>query len=350
MPCAFQPGRLDKTLSVAVHSESDVAFIVQADALKDASVVGYQHHLSMTGLVDSAPGGEVINGPAALTGLVDSAPGGEVINGPAAMNSKDTVLPVVQGPRVVIVTLFTELYPGPLGVSLLGKALADQRWILSVVSLKDFGVGHYGAIDDTCYGGGAGMVLRPDVVDQALRRACTWVHKPVIIYMTPRGQPLAQHHVNIWASAKRDMVILCGRYEGVDQRVLDHWNVVEMAVGDAVLCGGDIPAMALVEAYVRLLPGVVGNPCSLVGESFQQPLLEHPLYTRPAMWKGQSVPEILLTGNHYAIQTWQKQQAYTITQQRRPDLWARYCWQQEQSCAGLNQEKGDRNAGHASGG
>jgi tRNA (guanine37-N1)-methyltransferase len=222
--------------------------------------------------------------------------------------------------HAVVLTLMPQLYPGPLGVSLAGKALQEGRWRLTVIDMRTFGLGKYGAVDDTAYGGGAGMVIRPDVVDKAVRAAHDHVQNPTYIYMTPRGTPLTQNHCAQWSQPPSEVIILCGRYEGVDERVLQFWNFVPISLGDFVLCGGDIPAFALLEGCVRLLPGVLGNPQSARNESFQSGLLEHPLYTRPAVWQGLEVPEVLLSGHHKAIADWQKQKALEDTSHMRPDL------------------------------
>jgi tRNA (guanine37-N1)-methyltransferase len=225
--------------------------------------------------------------------------------------------------RITVITLFPELFPGPLQASLVGKALEKKRWDLTVVSLRDYGEGAYGAVDAPCYGGGAGMVIRPDVVDRALEEIMAQApeKRPCFLYMTPRGAPLKQAHLHTWA-AQKHLVILSGRYEGVDQRVLEHWGFQEVSLGDFVLCGGDLPAMVLIEGCVRLLPDVLGNAESLVHESFENNpcLLEHPLYTRPRVWKNQCVPEVLLSGHHARIAHWKACQSYEDTLQRRPDL------------------------------
>jgi tRNA (guanine37-N1)-methyltransferase len=221
---------------------------------------------------------------------------------------------------ITVITLFPEMYPGPLGSSLVGKALMAGKWCLKTIDLRLYGLGRYGAVDDTCYGGGAGMVIRPDVVDAAVQDALKNLTHPKCIYMTPRGIPMQQEHFKNYTQSHQDLVILCGRYEGVDQRVLDFWKFDEISLGDFVLCGGDIPAMALIEGCIRLLPGVLHNAESTVNESFQSPLLEHPLYTKPAQWKDMAVPEVLLSGHHLNIEQWKQQQSIQDTRTRRPDL------------------------------
>ena len=223
-----------------------------------------------------------------------------------------------------IITLFPDMYPGPLGCSLLGKALASGVWRLKTIDLRTYGLGRYGSVDDTCYGGGAGMVIRADVVDAALRDAMVGLIHPKMIYMTPRGRAMTQSDFQTYSQCTHDVVILCGRYEGVDQRVLDFWDFQELCLGDFVLCGGDIPAMAFIEGCIRLLPGVLHNPDSCISESFQRPLLEHPLYTRPATWNGVSVPEVLISGHHGQIKAWQQEQSKEHTKKVRPDLWQKF--------------------------
>lgn len=225
--------------------------------------------------------------------------------------------------HVTVITLVPEIFPGPLQASLIGKALTAGLWRLTVVSLKEYGIGVHKAVDDSCYGGGAGMVIRPDVVDKALQEIVSCLEDPLLIYMSPRGDLMTQAHLSSWIR-KKNLVLLCGRYEGIDERVLQLWGFQEISLGDFVLCGGDLPAMALIEGCVRLLPGVIGNSTSLQTESFQNGLLEHPHYTRPAEWCGLSVPEILTSGHHQRIQQWQHEQSLKITAQRRPDLWAKY--------------------------
>ena len=226
--------------------------------------------------------------------------------------------------NITVLTLFPEIFPGPLGVSLLGKALTQGLWTLKIVNLREYGMGTHKTVDDSCYGGGAGMVMRPDVIHNALLDISCEKSKFLFVYMTPRGCPLQQHHL-VNGSTVSNIVILCGRYEGVDERVLKWWNFQEISLGDFVLCGGEIPAMAFIEGIIRLVPGVVGNETSLVTESFENNLLEHPQYTRPFEWNGMTVPEVLISGHHKNIQLWQKQQSQETTQHRRPDLWKQFC-------------------------
>ena len=218
-----------------------------------------------------------------------------------------------------VVTLFPDLFPGPLGASLTGRALEEGLWQLEAIDLRRHGVGRHRAVDDTPAGGGAGMVLRPDVVDAALREARAGLDAPVI-YMSPAGRPWTQARAAALARGP-GAVILCGRFEGVDQRVLDAHGAVEASVGDFVMTGGELPAMALIDASVRLIGGVLGNRASVEEESFAQGLLEHPQYTRPADWQGRTVPEVLTSGNHRAVAAWRREMAERLTKERRPDLW-----------------------------
>lgn len=224
-----------------------------------------------------------------------------------------------------VLTLFPEMFPGPLGASLAGKALEKGLWRLDVRDIRDFAEGKHRTVDDTPFGGGAGMVMRPDVVDRALA-AVRGLPGPAI-YLTPRGRPLTQGLVREVAAAG-GVTLLCGRYEGVDERVLEKHALVEVSIGDYVLSGGELAALVLIDAAVRLLPGVMGNEASSEEESFGAGfggvLLEHPHYTRPAEWDGLRVPEVLLTGHHEMIRRWRLAQAEKLTEERRPDLWARY--------------------------
>lgn len=220
-----------------------------------------------------------------------------------------------------VLTLFPEVFPGPLGVSLAGKALAQGIWSLEVLDIRAFAGDKHRSVDDTPFGGGAGMVMRPDVVDAALA-ACEAAAAPVL-YLSPRGRLLDQSLVKELAAAP-GATLLCGRYEGVDQRVLDARGVEEVSIGDYILAGGEVAALALLEAVIRLLPGVMGNEESSEEESFAQGLLEYPHYTRPAEWQGRGVPEVLTSGHHEKVRQWRLARAEEMTKLRRPDLWARY--------------------------
>lgn len=222
-----------------------------------------------------------------------------------------------------IITLFPEAFPGVLGLSLTGKALKDGLWQLSTVALRDFGEGRHRNVDDTPAGGGAGMVLRPDVMGRAIdhARRQTRARLP-LIFLSPRGRPLTQELARNLAQGP-GACLICGRFEGLDQRVIDHYEILEVSVGDYVLTGGELPAQILIDAAVRLLPGVLGNDASAQEESFSDGLLEHPQYTRPAEWEGHKTPDVLLSGHHGEIDKWRKAQARRLTQDRRPDLWAK---------------------------
>lgn len=233
--------------------------------------------------------------------------------------------------RSLVLTIFPEMFPGPLGLSLAGKALERGIWALDVLDIRDFARDKHRSVDDTPFGGGAGMVMRPDVVDAALAAAADrWQQSAAaapVIYLSPRGRLLTQDLVRELAAGP-GVTLLCGRYEGVDQRVLDARDVREVSLGDYILSGGEPAALALMDAVVRLLPGVMGNEVSPGEESFGaegfEGLLEYPLYTRPAEWQGREVPEVLTSGHHEKVRRWRRAQAEEITRTRRPDLWARY--------------------------
>jgi tRNA (guanine37-N1)-methyltransferase len=231
--------------------------------------------------------------------------------------------------RACIVTLFPEMFPGPLEHSLAGKALKENLWHLSTLNMRDFATDPHKTVDDTCFGGGAGMVLKADIVHQALTHAVSCFHAaPQVIYLTPRGAPLKQKQVHSLVANPNGVVLLCGRYEGVDDRVIDHWRthhgLLEISIGDYILSGGEVAAHVLVDACVRLLPGVVGKQESLESESFELDLLEFPQYTKPRNWQGKIVPDVLLSGDHKKIAAWRLEQAETVTQERRPDVWDAY--------------------------
>ncbi|MDX2101276.1 MAG: tRNA (guanosine(37)-N1)-methyltransferase TrmD [Alphaproteobacteria bacterium] len=219
-----------------------------------------------------------------------------------------------------VLTLFPEMFPGPLGLSLAGQALARGRWQLSVADIRDHATDRHRSVDDTPFGGGPGMVLRADVLDRALAAAPAGLP---LLCLSPRGRPLTQAWVQELAAGP-GLVAVCGRFEGIDQRVIDARGLVEVSVGDYVLSGGEPAALVLLDACVRLLPGVVGTEATLAEESFADGLLEYPHYTRPADWCGRRVPDVLLSGNHAEIRAWRRRQAETLTRDRRPDLWARH--------------------------
>lgn len=216
-----------------------------------------------------------------------------------------------------IITLFPEAFPGTLGVSLIGKALRDGAWTLDTVQLRDFGIGAHKNVDDTPAGGGAGMVLRADVAAAAID-SLPRNDRP-IIYLSPRGKPLTQTMAQAWAQGP-GLIVFCGRFEGLDERVIEARGMEEVCVGDAVLAGGEAAALVLLEACVRLLPGVLGNESSIVEESFSDGQLEQAQYTRPREWEGRAIPDVLLSGDHAKMEAWRKAAREKLTQERRPDL------------------------------
>ncbi|MBO1325923.1 tRNA (guanosine(37)-N1)-methyltransferase TrmD [Acetobacter sp. TBRC 12305] len=229
--------------------------------------------------------------------------------------------------QATILTLFPEMFPGPLGLSLAGRALQAGTWTCQAEDLRRFGLGRHRAVDDTPFGGGAGMVIRPDVVDAAFSATQAGVDVPRV-YLSPRGRPLTQQDVRRYAAGP-GIMLLCGRFEGVDERVLQARGVEQVSIGDYILSGGEVAALVLLDACVRLLPGVMGCEESGVEESFSDGLLEYPHYTRPAVWDGHAVPDILLSGNHAAIAAWRHRQAEETTRERRPDLWSAWLARKE---------------------
>jgi tRNA (guanine37-N1)-methyltransferase len=220
-----------------------------------------------------------------------------------------------------VLTLFPEMFPGPLGVSLLGKALQTDLWSLDVHDIRDHGIGKHRTVDDTSSGGGPGMVMRADVALAAID-AVERAGRP-LIYLSPRGLPLTQKRV-AELSGGAGAILLCGRFEGLDQRAIDARAIEEVSLGDFVLAGGEIAAMALIEAAVRLIPGVLGDAQSPSEESFAHGLLEYPQYTRPQSVEDRAIPEVLNNGNHKEIAKWRQAEAEALTRERRPDLWALY--------------------------
>jgi tRNA (guanine37-N1)-methyltransferase len=228
---------------------------------------------------------------------------------------------------VTVMTMFPEAFPGPLGVSLIGTAWREQHlWSLETVDIRDFSSDKRGFLDDTPAGGGPGQVMKADIIAAALDSFGP-VDRP-LLYMSARGRPLTQARVKHWAKAP-GLVVLCGRFEGVDQRVLDARGFEEVAVGDAVLAGGEAAAMVAIEACVRLVPGVLGQAASLDEESFEDGLLEHPQYTRPRRFEGLDIPEVLLSGNHQVIRQWRQDMRLKTTREQRPDLWAAHLAKQQ---------------------
>jgi tRNA (guanine37-N1)-methyltransferase len=220
--------------------------------------------------------------------------------------------------RASVLTLFPAMFPGPLGQSLAGRALETGVWSLDVTNIRDFASDRHRTVDDTPFGGGAGMVLRPDIVDAAVDSVADG--RPVVC-LTPRGRRFTQADARRFASGP-GVILLCGRYEGIDQRVIEARSMDEISIGDYVLSGGELAALVLLDSIVRLLPGVMGAAESAVDESFSAGLLEYAHYTRPAEWQGRRVPDVLLSGHHGAVAAWRLAESEKITRERRPDLWA----------------------------
>lgn len=232
--------------------------------------------------------------------------------------------------QVIILTLYSEMFPGPLGISLTGKALHQGLWSLKTMNIRDFATDKHRTVDDTPYGGGAGMVMKPDIINAAIQAAKAELPDATLIYFTPRGTPLKQELIHNLLGNQQltisNLILLCGRFEGVDERLLEEHAPLEISLGDFVLSGGEIAAMALLEACVRTIPGVVGAIESIEQESFAigsdyAGLLEYPHYTKPPIWNGRAVPDVLMSGNHEKIRAWRLEQAKAITAARRPDLW-----------------------------
>jgi tRNA (guanine37-N1)-methyltransferase len=223
--------------------------------------------------------------------------------------------------RATVLTLFPEMFPGPLGLSLAGKALATGVWSLDAIDIRAHATDKHGTVDDTPAGGGPGMVMKPDVLARAID-ALPRDHRPRLL-MSARGVPLTQARVAALANGA-GAVVLCGRFEGVDERVIAARGLEEISVGDYVLSGGEIAALALLDACVRLLPGVMGEAASAAEESFADGLLEYPQYTRPAVFEGQPIPDVLTGGDHAKVRAWRRAEAERLTRERRPDLWAAY--------------------------
>lgn len=219
------------------------------------------------------------------------------------------------------ITLFPEAFPGPLGVSILDRARREEIWTLETVQLRDFGLGKHRQVDETPAGGGAGLVIRPDVAAAAID-SLPQSGAP-LIYPSPRGMPFSQALAQDWATGP-GLTFFCGRFEGLDQRVIDERGMIEVSLGDFVLAGGEVAAMAMLEATLRLIPGVAGNQASVEDESFSSGLLEYPHFTLPRTWEGQGTPDVLLSGNHKAVEEWRNQQSEALTKSRRPDLWAAF--------------------------
>lgn len=222
--------------------------------------------------------------------------------------------------NVKVLTIFPEMFPGFLGYSLTGKALEEKKWQIEAINIRDYALDKHKSVDDTPCGGGAGMIMRPDVLGRAIEDN----HQSGrIIYMSPRGVPLTQKLAHELAS-EENLTIICGRFEGIDERVIEAYDIEEVSIGDYILTGGEQASQILLDAVVRLLPGVLGNNESLEDESFENYLLEYPQYTRPIDWNGKKVPDVLLSGHHKNIQDWRKQQAIVATERKRPDLFKIY--------------------------
>lgn len=223
--------------------------------------------------------------------------------------------------RACVLTLFPEMFPGPLSTSLAGQALDAKIWSLDTIQIRDFGIGKHRQVDDTPTGGGAGMVLRADVLGPALDHAKKLNPNAPLLYMSPRGKPLTQERAHAFASGP-GVTILCGRFEGIDERVIEHYGLQQISIGDYVLSGGELAGMVLLDSVIRLLPGVIGAAESLQHESFEHGLLEYPHYTKPRDWQGRPTPDVLLSGDHKKIAEWRQRQSEAVTAERRPDLMA----------------------------
>jgi tRNA (guanine37-N1)-methyltransferase len=223
--------------------------------------------------------------------------------------------------RASVLTILPDMFPGPLGLSLSGKALTAGLWSLQVVDIRDFATDKHRSVDDTPAGGGPGMVLKPDVLARAIDATATDARPRLLL--SPRGVPLTQTRIEALCRGP-GAVLLCGRFEGIDERVIAGRGLEEVSIGDYVLSGGEIAAMALIDASVRLLPGVMGAPHSAADESFAAGLLEYPQYTRPQSWEGRSIPEVLVSGDHAKVAAWRRAEAERLTRERRPDLWAAF--------------------------
>ena len=241
-----------------------------------------------------------------------------------------------------ILTLYPEMFPGPLGTSLAGRALGEGKWSCDSIQMRDFATDKHGSVDDTPAGGGAGMVLRADVLGSAVDYAMERQPDAPVIAMTPRGKPLTQARVREIASGP-GVTILCGRFEGFDERIFDARPIEQVSIGDYILSGGEMGALVLLDACIRLLPGVMGASSSGDDESFETGLLEYPQFTRPQKWEGRIIPEILRSGDHAKIAAWRKQRAEEDTRLRRPDLWEHHRDAPDQSPSGAQgQKKEDR--------
>jgi tRNA (guanine37-N1)-methyltransferase len=236
--------------------------------------------------------------------------------------------------RATVITIFPELFPGPLGASLAGKASANGLWSVDTVDIRAFTTDRHRSVDDTPAGGGPGMIMRADVLGRTIDAVADG-DRPRLL-MSPRGQPLNQAWVRKLAHGP-GVVAVCGRFEGIDERVIIGRGLVEVSIGDYVLAGGELAAMVLIDACVRLIPGVVGKECSATDESFSGGLIEYPQFTRPQVWEGLAIPEVLTSGDHGKVDSWRRAEAERLTRERRPDLWAAY--QAHQQCGKKNSPK-----------
>lgn len=221
------------------------------------------------------------------------------------------------------------MFPGPLQHSLAGKGLKKKLWSLQTINIRDFSHLKHQKVDDVSFGGGAGLIIRPDIIHKALEYAVSLHTNPTIIYLSPKGESLNHSHIKKWTQNKsKEIIFLCGRYEGIDERVIEYWkqkkNLIEISIGDYILSGGEIAAMTIIDACLRHVPGILEQKETLKEESFEVELLEYPQYTKPREWKGKTVPDILLTGHHQAIKDWRKEMSEAVTKSRRPDLWEKY--------------------------
>ena len=237
-----------------------------------------------------------------------------------------------------ILTLYPEMFPGPLGVSLAGRALSAGKWACDPIHIRDFATDKHRTVDDTPAGGGAGMVLRPDILGLAIDHALEKRPDLPVIAMTPRGTPITQTRVRELAAGP-GATILCGRFEGFDERIFEARPVEQISMGDIILSGGEMGALMLLDACIRLLPGVMGAASSGDEESFESGLLEYPHYTRPALWEGRTIPEVLRSGDHAKIAAWRKQRAEDDTRLRRPDLWERHIGVRDQPPSGAQRKR-----------
>lgn len=227
--------------------------------------------------------------------------------------------------KINVLTLYPEMFPGFLGYSLAGKALAEGKCVLNIVNIRDFAMDKYKSVDDTPFGGGAGMVMKPDVLDAAIQATHTTGD---IYYLSPRGVVFTQKTAHEWVN-NDEMTFICGRFEGIDERIIEKWKIKEISIGDFILSGGEPALLTMLDAVIRLLPAVMGNMHSMNEESFENGLLEYPHYTKPQNWQGRIVPDVLVSGHHAKIHDWRLEQSIALTKTRRPDLWANYLAQKK---------------------